>query len=120
MSKFLTGGGPGSTFNVDDTQLTTPSWPFADLQRRLERLFELSHCTSCTLIAAIDPGILAEIQRIGPVPIDPGPLASFPFEIGPVTDLGAVQRIMDMREKFAGQSTQQPVDVIRALETFAE
>jgi hypothetical protein len=120
MSKFLTGGGPGSTFNVDDTQLTTPSWPFADLQRRLERLFELSHCTSCTQIAAIDPGILAEIQRIGPVPIDPGPLASFPFEIGPVTDLGAVQRIMDMREKFAGQSTQQPVDVIRALETFAE
>jgi len=25
-----------------------------------------------------------------------------------------------MREKFAGQSTQQPVDVIRAIETFAE
>jgi hypothetical protein len=120
MSKFLTGGGPGLTFNVDDTQLTTPAWPFADLQRRLERLFELSHCTSCTLLAGIDPQILAEIQTFGPVPIDPGPLAEFPFQIGPVTDLGAVQKIMDLRAKFAGETTQQPVDVIREIEAFAE
>jgi hypothetical protein len=121
MSKFLTGGGPGMVFNVNDTQLSpVPVWPFADLQRRLERLFELSHCTSCSLIAAIDPGILAEIQTIGPVPIDPGPLASFPFEIGPVTDLGAVERILDMRGKFGGAATQQPVDVIRTIESFAE
>jgi len=108
-------------FNVNDTQLlTAPIWPFADLQRRLERLFELSHCTSCSLVAAIDPGILAEIQTIGPVPIDPGPLASFPFEIGPVTDLGAVSRILDMRGKFGGAATQQPTDVIRTIESFVE
>ena len=121
MSKFLTGGGPTLKFHVADTQLhTAPIWPFADLQRRLERLFELSHCTSCSLIAAIDPGILAEIQTIGPVPIDPGPLASFPFQVGPVTDLGAVARILDMRAKFGGPASQQPTDLVRTIESFAE
>src|ERR1043165_3673232 len=120
MSKFLTGGGPGSTFNVADTQLLAPLWPFADLQRRLERLFELSHCTSCALVAAFDPGIIAEIQRIGPVPIDPGPLAEFPFEIGPVTDLGAVQQIRALRGKFAGEPASQTVDSIHEIEAFAE
>ncbi|HEY0993016.1 MAG TPA: hypothetical protein VGD80_38450 [Kofleriaceae bacterium] len=121
MSKFLTGGGPTLKFLVADTQLhVAPIWPFADLQRRLERLFELSHCTSCSLIAAIDPGILAEIQTIGPVPIDPGPLASFPFQVGPVTDLGAVARILDMRAKFGGPASQQPTDLVRTIESFAE
>ena len=121
MSKFLTGGGPTLKFHVADTQLhTAPIWPFADLQRRLERLFELSHCTSCSLIAAIDPGILAEIQTIGPVPIDPGPLASFPFQVGPVTDLGAVSRILDMRAKFGGPASQQPTDLVRTIDSFAE
>jgi hypothetical protein len=51
LSKFLTGGGPGLVFNVNDTQLGTPAWPFAaDLARRFQRLFDLSHCTSCATI----------------------------------------------------------------------
>jgi hypothetical protein len=120
MSKFLTGGGPGLTFNVADTQFGAPAWPFADLHRRLERLFELSHCTSCALFPAIDPGILAEIQRIGPVPIDPGPFVDFPFQIGPVTDLGAVERILDMRGKFGGAPSSQPTDLVRGIESFVE
>ena len=120
MSKFLTGGGPGSFITVNDTQLGAPAWPFMDLQRRLERLFELSHCTSCALVAGFDPGIIAEIQQFGPVPIDPGPLAEFPFEIGPVTDLGVVQKIMDLRGKFAGEPASQTVDSIHAIESFAE
>jgi hypothetical protein len=120
LSKFLTGGGPGLVFNVNDTQLGAPTWQFADLERRFQRLFELSHCTSCTSLVALNPGIIDEIQRVGPVPIDPGPLASFPFKVGPITDLAVVQQILDLRARFAGARHQEQVDVIRTIETASE
>jgi hypothetical protein len=119
LSKFLTGGGPGLVFNVPDTQLGAPIWPFADLERRFQRLFDLSHCTTCTSIFTTRVAFLDQIQQFGPVPIDPGPDASFPFRTGPITDLGVVRRILDLRPQFAGATRSEPVDFIRAVDTSA-
>jgi hypothetical protein len=120
LSKFLTGGGPNMVFNVADTQLVGgPVWQFADLDRRLQRLFDLSHCTACTRIAAMDPRFLDQIQELGPVPIDPGPMNPFSFRVGPITDPGVVQKLLDLRPQFAGASTEEPVDFIRPVQTFA-
>jgi hypothetical protein len=119
LSKFLTGGGPGLVFNVADTQLGAPLWPFADLERRFQRLFDLSHCTSCMTIGSLTSKFLDQIQELGPVPIDPGPVNPFPFQVGPITDLGVVQRLLDLRPQFAGASSEEPVDVIRPIETFS-
>jgi hypothetical protein len=120
LSKFLTGGGPGLTFNVNDPQLTTPAWPFADLQRRFERLFDISHCTSCLVVASINPNILKQLAQLGPVPIDPGPVNPFPFKVGPVTDMSVVQQLLDARAKFAGSKLDQPADFIRAITTQSD
>jgi hypothetical protein len=114
LSKFLTGGGPGLVFNVNDTQLGAPAWPFADLERRFQRLFDLSHCTSCTTIFTLRPQIIdfiVDLVRVVPVDIDPGDPP--PFEVGPITDIGIVQKILDVRTSVAGEPMQQPVDVIR-------
>jgi hypothetical protein len=119
LSKFLTGGGPGLVFNVADTQLGAPLWPFADLERRFQRLFDLSHCTSCMTIGSLTSKFLDQIQELGPVPIDPGPVNPFPFQVGPITDLDVVQRLLDLRPQFAGASSEEPVDVIRPIETFS-
>jgi hypothetical protein len=121
LSKFLTGGGPGLLFNVNDTQLgASLVWQFGDLERRFQRLFDISHCTSCSLVATIDPRILEELQQFGPIPIDPGPVNPFPFKVGPITDIGVVQKILDLRPKFAGAGIQQPSDFIRPISTFSE
>jgi hypothetical protein len=117
MSKFLTGGGPGLVFNVPDTQLGAPLWPFADLERRFQRLFELSHCTSCTSITTLRADFVNHVQTFGNVPIDPGPETSFGFRVGPVTDLATVQRILDARGQFATGTRQEPVDFIRPTES---
>ena len=114
LSKFLTGGGPGLVFNVNDTQLGAPAWPFADLERRFQRLFDLSHCTSCTTLFPLRPAIIdfiVDLVRVVPIDIDPGDPP--PFEIGPITDIGVVQRILDVRAQMAGEPMQQPADVIR-------
>ena len=121
LSKFLTGGGPGLLFNVNDTQLGAALvWQFGDLERRFQRLFDISHCTSCSLVATIDPRILEQLQQFGPIPIDPGPVNPFPFKVGPITDIAVVQKILDLRPKFAGAGIQQPSDFIRPISTFSE
>ena len=120
LSKFLTGGGPGLTFPVADPQLGAPAWPFADLQRRLQVLYDLSHCTSCSLVFHLDPQILVKMQDFGPLPIDPGPFNRFPFKIGPITDLSVVQQLLDLRPKFATGTTEEPADFIRRTDTFSE
>jgi hypothetical protein len=114
LSKFLTGGGPGLVFNVNDTQLGAPAWPFADLERRFQRLFDLSHCTSCATITPLRPAIIdfiLDLVRVVPIDIDPGDPP--PFEVGPITDIAAVQKILDVRASVAGAPIQQPVDVVR-------
>jgi hypothetical protein len=120
LSKFLTGGGPGLVFNVPDSQLGAPLWPFADLERRFQRLFDLSHCTSCTSIIALKPDFVNQVQTFGPVPIDPGPEATFDFRVGPITDLGVVQKLLDLRGQFASDARQEPVDFIRTIPSAPE
>ena len=119
LSKFLTGGGPGLVFNVNDPQLGAPAWPFADLQRRLQRLYDLSQCTSCSAIIGLSSQFVNQIAQLGPVPIDPGPVNPFPFKIGPITDLATVQRLLDLRAQFTTTQRQEPVDFIRAIETLS-
>jgi hypothetical protein len=117
LSKFLTGGGPGLTFNVNDTQFGAPAWPFADLDRRLQRLFDLSHCTSCITIVPMTPTLVSMMQTLGPIPADVNP-SDFPnLKIGPITDLPTVQKIVDLRAQVAGASRNEPVDVIRSIDT---
>ncbi len=116
LSRFLTGGGPGLVWNVPDSQLGAPIWPFADLERRLQRLFDLSHCTSCTSVIALSSRFVDQIATLGPVPIDPGPEATFPFKVGPITDLATVQKVLDLRPQFAAATRQEPVDFIRAID----
>jgi hypothetical protein len=120
LSKFLTGGGPGLTFNVPDTQFGAPLWAFADLERRFQRLFDLSHCTPCTSVVAVKADIINAIQSFGPVPIDPGPEVSFPeIRVGPITDLGTVRKILDMRGQFVAPSRSEPADFIRGAEAMS-
>jgi hypothetical protein len=116
LSMFLTGGGPGMVFNVPDSQLGAPIWPFADLERRLQRLFDLSHCTSCASIIALGPRFVDQIAALGPVPIDPGPETTFQFKVGPVTDLATVQKILDLRAQFTAATRSEPVDFIRPID----
>jgi hypothetical protein len=117
LSKFLTGGGPGLTFNVNDTQFGAPAWPFADLNRRLQRLFDLSHCTSCITIVPMTAKLVDSIQSLGPVPVDVNP-GDFPtVRVGPITDLSTVQRIIDLRAQVAAASRSEPVDVIRSIDS---
>jgi len=116
LSKFLTGGGPGMTFNVNDTQFGAPAWPFADLDRRLQRLFDLSHCTACLRLFPLLPKMVDQLQALGAVPADVNP-ADFPnLKIAPITDLAAVQKVLDLRSQFAGAVRDEPADVIRSVE----
>jgi hypothetical protein len=119
LSGFLTGGSPGNTFIVADPQLGAPSWQFAALQDRLQRLVDLSHCTSCVNITPSGPSILNQMQALGPCPIDPGPEASFPFRVGPITDLGAFQSILNLRPSFAGTSHSEPASFLRTINATA-
>ncbi len=120
LSKFLTGGGPGLTFNVNDTQFGSPAWPFADLDRRLQRLFELSHCTSCITLVPMTPKLVDTMQTFGPIPADVDPTAFPNLKIGAITDLATVQRVLDVRAQVAGASRSEPVDVIRAIDSSVE
>ena len=120
LSKFLTGGGPGLVFNVGDSQIPGTSWPFADLERRFQRLFDISHCTSCARIFHIDPRILVQIQQFGPVPVDVGPDVKVPFKVGPITSIDVVQKILDLRPQFTGAAVDQATDFVRPVSRFAE
>jgi hypothetical protein len=120
ISKFLTGGGPGMTFFVNDTQFGAPAWPFADLDRRLQRLFDLSHCTPCTRVFPMLPKLVDMMQDFGPIPADVDP-RDFPnLRVGPITDLAIVQKVVDLRAQFAGAVRDEPVDVIRAVDSSVE
>ncbi len=120
LSKFLTGGGPSLMFNVNDPQLGAPVWQFADLERRFQRLFDLSHCTLCAETFTTKPDIIAQIQALGPVPADvnlgdPPP----PFQVGPITDLGVVQKLLDLRSSFAGDARDDVINFIHVMETLS-
>ena len=121
LSKFLTGGGPGQTFSVTDTQFGFGLvWQFADLQRRAERLWQISHCTSCAVFFPMNPQFVAQAAQLGPVPIDPRPEEKFPFKVGPITDLNVVSRLLTLRKELAGQATQQPVGDIRQIQSASD
>jgi hypothetical protein len=121
MSNFLTGGGPGLTFGVGDTQFgAPPTWRFADLERRWKRLHEIAFCTSCTNVITVRPDIIDRIREISEVvPIDPiGPI-EVPFPVGPIRDLEQVKLILDSRPEFAKDIRSEPVDFIRPAQQFA-
>lgn len=121
LSRFLTGGGPGLVFEVPDSQLGAPLWGFAELERRLQRLFDLSHCTPCESIVDLSAEILPALADLGPVPIDPpDPTENPAFKIGPITDLAAVQQILRLRSQFARGALDRPVDFIQPLDSAPE
>jgi hypothetical protein len=119
LSKFLTGGGPGLTFNVADTQFPATIWPFADLEHRFQRLFDLSHCTSCITIRPMIATFINQLQQLGPVPVDGNPADQPTLRIGPITDLATVQKVMDLRATNAGAARSEPADFIRTVESFS-
>jgi hypothetical protein len=119
LSNFLTGGGPGLVFNAPDSQLGTPLWPFADLERRYERLFDLAQCTACTKYIPLTSQFIDAMIEIGPVPVDPGPELTIDFATGPITDLDIVQKVLDLRASFGGEARVEPVDFIRAVDASA-
>lgn len=101
LSNFLTGGGPGLSFSVPDTQFGAPSWPFADLHRRFDRLYDIAHCTECTRLFPIDPGFLKAILEIARVlPIDPIGPVSITSEVGPITSIDVVAKLLETRAQF--------------------
>jgi hypothetical protein len=120
LSKFLTGGGPGLVFNVPDTQFGAglPPWPFADLERRFQRLFDIAHCTSCLRIFTLKPDFIDRLERV-PVDIDIDPGDPPPFVIGPITDLGTVKQLLEIRTQFAATPIEQPSDFIRPTDASA-
>jgi hypothetical protein len=123
MSNFLTGGGPGLTFGVNDTQGLpffvggpTIRWRFADLHRRLQRLFEIASCTSCLFIRPVRPEIV-DILDLVPVDLNPGDPP--PFRVGPITDLATVRKVLDLRTQLAGEAQEVTGDVIRSVNNSA-
>ena len=121
LSKFLTGGGPGLVFNVPDTQFPgAPMWQFADLDHRLQRLFDISHCTSCIFISASLPKLIDILATIGPIPADVDPKQFPELNIGPITDLDSVQRVLDARLQVADKPSSQPADVLRSIQTLPD
>ena len=120
LSKFLTGGGPGMTFNVNDTQFPgLVTWQFADLDRRLQRLFDLSHCTSCISIIASTPKLIDILSTIGPIPVDIDPRDRPDLKIGPITDIATMQKVLSIRADVAGQARSEPADVLRTVQTMS-
>lgn len=119
LSKFLTGGGPSMVFNVNDPQLGAPTWGFADLERRFQQLFDLSHCTACSLVHPLSSAFLDQLTALGPVPADMSPGDRAPFQVGPITDVGVVGQLLELRASFAGEPKDEAVDAIRPIEAFS-
>ncbi|HEX8115495.1 MAG TPA: hypothetical protein VF516_47535, partial [Kofleriaceae bacterium] len=115
LSNFLTGGGPGLTFNVADPQYGASTiWKYADLQRRLQRLFDLSHCTSCIGVITAKPALIPQLQALGPVPADLDPSEPHTFETGPITSLDTVSKILQLRLQLPAGVQDMPADFARA------
>jgi hypothetical protein len=115
LSNFLTGGGPGLTFNVPDPQFGAPAWQYADLQRRLQRLFDISHCTSCLSVFTTKPAVIQQLQAIGPVPADIDPSEPHTFPTGPITSLDTVSRVLQLRAQLPADVRSLPADFARAV-----
>jgi hypothetical protein len=124
LSSFLTGGGPGFMVGVPDSQFGPPPgglrWWFADLERRFQRLIELSHCTSCITIPFFVPKFLDPIIARGPVPVDPDPTVQLPFKVGPITDLAVVRELLDVRAQFAAGTRDESSGFIRPGEVMPD
>jgi hypothetical protein len=120
LSNFLTGGGPGLAFGVADKQFGAPTWLFADLERRWKRLYDVAFCVQCTNIVRVNPSFLDAIAEIsGAVPIDPvGSIDQPKFPVGPIRDIGQVQKILDIRPSFAKDTDEEPTNFVRPAENF--
>ncbi len=122
LSKFLTGGGPGLVFNVNDPQLgAAVVWQFADLERRFQRLFDIANCTACATVRSGTPGLVNQILQLAKVlPIDPTSDVRSPGPIGPITSLDTVKSIMTLRLQNLGDPADQAADFLRPAQTFSE
>lgn len=115
ISSFLTGGVAGSVSMVSDSQFGSPSWPFADLERRFTGLYATA-CTECGIRPSIRPDLLVELARFaGVVPVDPIGPRKLPFRVGAITDLGVVKELVALRSQFL--STENRTSV--AMDDFA-
>jgi hypothetical protein len=57
------------------------------------------------------------MRTFGPIPVDVNP-SDFPdLKVGPITDLGTVQKVVDLRAQFAGAVRDEPADVIRPMDS---
>jgi len=106
LSKFLTGGGPGMTFNVADTQPGTGVvWPYAELERPARGwLWDLAQCTTCMANGAQDVGVSRRgwhgWARCRPIPV---PTPSSRNKIGPITDINVMKQILTLRTQVHRQ-----------------
>ncbi|WP_244237082.1 hypothetical protein [Corallococcus llansteffanensis] len=122
LSKFLTGGGAGFMFLVPDAQFgpSVTSWPFADLLRRHQRLYDIAHCTVCGLFLGVDPGFLVQMETLaGVVPLDM-PFGSWtpPFKVGPIRDVAVVKQLLELLPGFKADLRDMPLDFHRPPEVF--
>ncbi|WNG37622.1 hypothetical protein F0U61_30985 [Archangium violaceum] len=120
LSGFLTGGGPGLSFGVPDPQLGSPTWRYADLQQRWQRLYDIAHCVQCSRVPRFDPVRFDEvfISDIGVLPIDPiGPIEDSPIKVGPVRDIGQVKLLLERRAEFVKEFRDEPVSFIQPAQT---
>ncbi|MBZ4332125.1 hypothetical protein K8556_14955 [Corallococcus sp. AS-1-12] len=117
LSRFLTGGGPGFMYLVPDAQFgaQVTSWPYADLQRRHQRLQELANCTLCGWVRGLDTGSLARMEALsGSVPLDVPPGAPEPaLTVGPIRDVGVVKQLLELRQDFTAQPREVPLDFLQ-------
>lgn len=119
-SKFLTGGGVGFMFGVPDQQFGSPTWQFADLLRRHQRLYDIATCTACSRFFAFDAGLLSQMEVVaGAVPFDTVAGAREPsFKVGPIRDLERVKAVLDLRSQFAKGARDMPLSFLRPPEVF--
>ncbi|EPX63527.1 hypothetical protein D187_005933 [Cystobacter fuscus DSM 2262] len=123
MSKFLTGGNPGFSFGVPDTQFgaSVATWSFADLERRHQRLYDIATCSTCSLRFSLSEGFLGAIREVaGVVPFEPAIAtgSQTPFKVGPITNVDLVKRLVELRPQFKSDVRDEPVDFLRPVETF--
>jgi len=100
LSDFLTGGTLG-IWSVPDSQFGTPSWNFADLDRRFNRLYDIA-CAQCGVGIGLNPAVFdVMLEMFGVVPIDVGPGIEPPFPTGPITEPNAITQLLEMRHELA-------------------
>ncbi|WP_147448718.1 hypothetical protein [Corallococcus terminator] len=123
LSKFLTGGGTGFMFSVPDAQFGAgvTSWPFADLLRRHQRLYDIATCQTCGRFFALDAGFLVRMEEVaGAVPFDrlSGTPGELPFKVGPIRDLETMKQLLELRTSFAKEPRDTPLGFLRPPEPF--